>query len=96
MGEMRRDRLADDEPLELRKQAFFRHGPSNRPTGLADGLEIGSSLPAFALRASARQARRPVGFGAASASSCGFRRDTPLGRGMRPAGSPVSPVFRAI
>src|SRR5690349_7978139 len=41
MSEMRRDRLTNDEPLGLREQAFCRHGCSNPPTGLADGLEVG-------------------------------------------------------
>src|SRR5690349_24215462 len=45
MREMRRDRLTNDEPLGLREQTFCRHGRSNPPTGLADGLEVGILYP---------------------------------------------------
>ena len=53
---MRRNRLSDDEPFGLREQAFCGHGPSNRPTGLADGLEVGILYPPSP-RASARKPR---------------------------------------
>src|SRR6266545_517568 len=87
---MRRNRLTDDEPLGLREQAFCGHGPSNPPTGLADGLEIGSSLPAFALHATAWQALCPFGLWLPRHVGFTLRRDSPLGRDMRPAGSPAS------
>src|SRR5690349_15976591 len=46
MGEMRRNRFADNESLELREESFFGHDhPSKWPTGLAGGLEVGSPLP---------------------------------------------------
>src|SRR5437870_2746006 len=46
MGEMRGDRLADDEPLELGDEPFLGHElPFQQPAGLAVGLEVGSPLP---------------------------------------------------
>ena len=46
--------MPDDEPLELRKECCFGHGFQG-PAGLADGLEIGRSLPAAA-------GSRPTGY----------------------------------
>ena len=47
VGELRRDRLADDQPLDLcAERPFFEHQGLQSPTGLADGLEVGSPLAA--------------------------------------------------
>src|SRR2546430_1182003 len=56
MREMRRNWLANQEPLDLREQTFVRHVNLQRPARLAAGLEVGSPLlSAFAAAARLRR-----------------------------------------
>src|SRR6185503_5784106 len=45
MCEMRRNGRADDQALDLPEERLFGHECLQPPTGLADGLEVGSPLP---------------------------------------------------
>ena len=41
VGEMRGNGRADDQALDLRQERFVSHECLQKPTGLADGLEVG-------------------------------------------------------
>src|SRR4029079_3199079 len=45
MREMRWNGGANNKALDLRQERFVGHEASNAPTGLADGLGVGSPLP---------------------------------------------------